>query len=73
MIRFQSDEIGSKMQFGTAWWFNDNIDGMEAQIKALANLDCPAILHMLMTPAHSFLPQTRVFQKDTLQLYGRSC
>ena len=35
---FQGPEAASKIQFGTAWWFNDNKDGMEAQIKALGNL-----------------------------------
>ena len=26
------------MQFGSAWWFNDQRDGMVEQMKALANL-----------------------------------
>src|SRR5690625_4764766 len=35
---YQSSEIPGKVQFGTAWWFNDTIDGMEEQMKTLANI-----------------------------------
>src|SRR5690625_5444620 len=34
---YQNAEIPGKVQFGTAWWFNDTIDGMEDQMKTLAN------------------------------------
>src|SRR5699024_4709573 len=30
---YQNDEVPGKVQFGTAWWFNDTIDGMEDQMK----------------------------------------
>src|SRR5699024_11837419 len=29
---YQSSEIPGKVQFGTAWWFNDTINGMEKQL-----------------------------------------
>lgn len=35
---FQGDGILGKVQQGSAWWFNDHKDGMEAQIKSLASL-----------------------------------
>lgn len=35
--RFAEGGIPGKMQFGSAWWFNDTRDGMEAQIKALGS------------------------------------
>ena len=31
---FQTSEAPGKIQFGSAWWFNDNIDGMREQMKA---------------------------------------
>jgi glucuronate isomerase len=34
---FQS-EVSGTVKFGTAWWFNDQRDGMEDQIKTLANV-----------------------------------
>lgn len=34
---FAEGGIPGKMQFGSAWWFNDTRDGMEAQIKALGS------------------------------------
>ena len=27
--RFQNDDAVYKMQFGSGWWFNDNLDGMK--------------------------------------------
>src|SRR5690625_5322853 len=35
---YQSSEIPRKVQFGTAWWCNDTIDGMEEQRKTLASI-----------------------------------
>src|SRR5690625_5806896 len=35
---YQSSDIPGKVQFGTAWWFNDTIDGMENQMKTLAKI-----------------------------------
>ena len=35
---YQTDEIPGKIQFGTAWWFNDHIDGIRKQIRDLANI-----------------------------------
>ena len=37
---FQQGPVKGKIQFGSGWWFNDNKDGMETQLKALANLVC---------------------------------
>src|SRR5699024_5194743 len=35
---YQSSEIPGKVQFGTAWWFNDTINGMEKQLNVLADI-----------------------------------
>ena len=35
---FQDGSVPGKMQFGSAWWFLDQKDGMEEQIRALSNM-----------------------------------
>ena len=56
---FQSDEAASKIQFGSGWWFNDNIDGMRAQMAALANLGVLAKFVGMVTDSRSFLSYPR--------------
>ena len=56
---FQTDEAVSKIQFGSAWWFNDNIDGMREQIKAFANLGVIGGFIGMVTDSRSFLSYPR--------------
>ena len=56
---FQTDEAQSKLQFGSAWWFNDNIDGMRAQLAALANLGALGKFVGMVTDSRSFLSYPR--------------
>ena len=35
---FQAEGIKGKVQFGSAWWFLDQLDGMKEQINTLSNL-----------------------------------
>jgi glucuronate isomerase len=35
---FQDGSVPGKMQFGSAWWFLDQLDGMEKQMNALSNM-----------------------------------
>ena len=35
---FQDGSVPGKLQWGSAWWFLDQLDGMEAQIRVLANM-----------------------------------
>lgn len=55
---FQS-ETRSKMQLGAAWWFNDNKDGMEKQLSALANTGLLAAFVGMVTDSRSFLSFAR--------------
>ena len=63
---FQGPEAASKIQFGTAWWFNDNKDGMEAQIKALGNFVG------MLTDSRSFLsyPRHEYFRRILCNIIG---
>ncbi|MBX0356839.1 glucuronate isomerase [Halobacillus sp. Nhm2S1] len=56
---FQSAEFPGKVQFGTAWWFNDHIDGMEEQMKLLANVGSLKNFIGMLTDSRSFLSFSR--------------
>ncbi|MDR2870506.1 MAG: glucuronate isomerase, partial [Deferribacteraceae bacterium] len=56
---FQGDGVPGKMQFGSAWWFNDHKDGMEAQMRALANVGLLARFIGMLTDSRSILSYTR--------------
>ena len=56
---FQAKGEISKMQFGSAWWFNDHKDGMELQLKTLANMGVLSKFIGMLTDSRSFLSYTR--------------
>lgn len=69
---FQSPEAQSKIQFGSAWWFNDNIDGMRAQMTALGNLGALGKFVGMVTDSRSFLsyPRHEYFRRIACNLMG---
>ncbi|WP_029689384.1 glucuronate isomerase [Thermoanaerobacter sp. A7A] len=69
---FQSGGIIGKMQFGTAWWFNDNKDGMIEQMKALANTGLLSRFVGMVTDSRSFLSYARheYFRRILCNLLG---
>ena len=56
---YQGDGIKGKIQLGSAWWFCDHRDGMEEQIKVLANLGCLPVFVGMLTDSRSFLSYSR--------------
>lgn len=56
---FQSEGIPSRIQFGTAWWMQDHIPGMLAQMEALANTGVFAHFVGMLTDSRSYLSYTR--------------
>ncbi len=48
-----------KVMQGSAWWFNDSIDGMRAQMKQLANLSVFGKFLGMLTDSRSFTSYTR--------------
>jgi glucuronate isomerase len=56
---FQNSEAASKIQFGTAWWFNDNLDGMREQMKTFANTGVFGKFIGMVTDSRSFLSYPR--------------
>ena len=69
---FQSSETPGKIQFGSAWWFNDQRDGMTEQMKALANLGALCKFVGMLTDSRSFLSYTRheYFRRIMCNLIG---
>ena len=56
---FQGSEIPGKIQHGSAWWFNDNKQGMRDQMTSLANLGLLGNFVGMLTDSRSFLSYTR--------------
>lgn len=56
---FQQGGIVGKMQFGSAWWFNDQKDGMERQMEALSQVGLLSKFVGMLTDSRSFLSYTR--------------
>lgn len=69
---FQGGGVAGKIQFGTAWWFNDQKDGMLDQMKALANLGLFSRFIGMLTDSRSFLSYTRheYFRRLVCDLIG---
>jgi len=69
---FQSAPIKGKIQFGSGWWFNDQRDGMEAQMKALGNLGMLSCFVGMLTDSRSFVsyPRHEYFRRILCNLLG---
>lgn len=69
---FQSGPVKSKLQFGSGWWFNDNEEGMTAQIKALANLGILGKFVGMLTDSRSFVsyPRHEYFRRILCNIIG---
>ncbi len=69
---FQGGSIRGKMQFGAAWWFNDQKDGMERQINALSNMGLLSCFVGMLTDSRSFLsyPRHEYFRRLLCNLLG---
>lgn len=70
---FQSDEFPSKIQHGSAWWFNDTKRGMEAQMQALASAGILGNFIGMLTDSRSFLSYARhdYFRRIFCNIIGR--
>jgi glucuronate isomerase len=69
---FQDGSIRGKMQFGAAWWFNDQKDGMERQINALSNMGLFSCFVGMLTDSRSFLsyPRHEYFRRVLCNVLG---
>ena len=70
---FQKGPTPGKIQFGSGWWFNDQRDGMEAQMTSLANLGMLSRFVGMLTDSRSFVSYTRheYFRRILCNLIGK--
>ena len=70
---FQKAPTAGKIQFGSGWWFNDQRDGMEAQMQALANLGMISRFVGMLTDSRSFVsyPRHEYFRRILCNLIGK--
>jgi len=69
---FQDGTIPGKLQFGTAWWFLDQKEGMEWQMNTLSNLGLLSRFVGMITDSRSFLsyPRHEYFRRVLCNLLG---
>ena len=72
MGAFQSSGCTGKIQLGSAWWYCDNRDGMEEQMRVLANLGMLPAFTGMLTDSRSFLsyPRHEYFRRIMCNLIG---
>jgi glucuronate isomerase len=56
---YQDGTVPGKMQYGSAWWFLDQLHGMTAQIEALSTMGLLARFVGMITDSRSFLSYSR--------------
>ncbi len=69
---FQSGPTPGKMQLGSGWWFNDQIDGMSRQIEAVSQMGLISTFVGMLTDSRSFLSYTRheYFRRILCNIFG---
>jgi glucuronate isomerase len=69
---FNDGSIAGKVQFGSAWWFLDQKDGMIKQLNALSNMGLLSRMVGMLTDSRSFLsfPRHEYFRRIICNLFG---
>jgi glucuronate isomerase len=70
---FQGGGVPGKIQFGSAWWFNDQKDGMEKQMISLANQGLLSRFVGMLTDSRGFLSYIRheYFRRILCNIIGK--
>jgi glucuronate isomerase len=70
---FQEGPTPGKIQFGSGWWFNDQLDGMERQMNCLSVLGLLSRFVGMLTDSRSFLsyPRHEYFRRCLCNLIGQ--
>ena len=73
MGNFNTNEIAGKMQYGAAWWFLDQKDGIEKQLNTLSNLGLLSRSIGMLTDSRSFLsfPRHEYFRRILCNILGK--
>ncbi|MFB9840968.1 glucuronate isomerase [Mucilaginibacter ginsenosidivorans] len=69
---FNDGSVAGKIQFGSAWWFLDQKDGMTKQLNALSNMGLLSRMVGMLTDSRSFLsfPRHEYFRRLLCNLFG---
>jgi len=69
---FNDGSVAGKVQFGSAWWFLDQKDGMTKQLNALSNMGLVSRMVGMLTDSRSFLsfPRHEYFRRILCNLFG---
>jgi len=69
---FQDGSVPGKMQYGSAWWFLDQKDGMEEQMNILSNMGLLSRFVGMLTDSRSFLsyPRHEYFRRILCNMLG---
>ncbi len=69
---FPQENVRGRMQFGPAWWFNDQKRGMEDQMRTLADMGLLARFVGMVTDSRSFLsyPRHEYFRRVLCGMLG---
>ncbi|NGF57543.1 glucuronate isomerase [Parapedobacter sp. SGR-10] len=69
---FNDGTVAGKIQFGSAWWFLDQKDGMEHQLNALSNMGLLSRFVGMLTDSRSFLsfPRHEYFRRILCNLFA---
>ena len=69
---FQDGSCAGKIQFGSAWWFLDQKEGMERQLNALSSMGLLSRFVGMLTDSRSFLsfPRHEYFRRILCNLIG---
>lgn len=70
---FNDGSVPGKMQYGAAWWFLDQLDGMTKQIDALSNLGLLSRFVGMLTDSRSFIsfPRHEYFRRLLCNMLGK--
>lgn len=70
---FNDGSVAGKVQFGSAWWFLDQKDGMTKQINALSNMGLLSRMVGMLTDSRSFLsfPRHEYFRRLLCDIFGQ--
>jgi glucuronate isomerase len=69
---FQDGSVPGKIQYGSAWWFLDQRDGMTRQLEALSNMGVLSQFIGMLTDSRSFLsyPRHEYFRRLLCNILG---
>ncbi|REL33173.1 glucuronate isomerase [Rhodohalobacter sp. SW132] len=69
---YNDGSVKGKMQYGSAWWFLDQKDGMEKQMNTLSNIGLLSCFVGMLTDSRSFLsfPRHEYFRRILCNLMG---